>query len=166
MYRKIEDFEKGWTFEAANTRKVLANLSDESLSQPIAEGFNTLGGLAWHLAMALGLMLGQVGLKIDAPARGSAVPAKAQEIADVYDRAASSVAAAVTSGWTDEMLAEEVPIFGQSWPRGLVLSALILHQTHHRGQMTVLMRQAGLPVPGMYGPAKEEMAAFAPAASA
>ena len=37
---------------------------------------------------------------------------------------------------------------------------LIAHQTHHRGQMTVLMRQAGLRVPGIYGPAKEEWAAF------
>ena len=34
------------------------------------------------------------------------------------------------------------------------------HQTHHRGQMTVLMRQAGLTVPGVYGPAREEWAAM------
>jgi uncharacterized damage-inducible protein DinB len=32
------------------------------------------------------------------------------------------------------------------------------HQAHHRGQMTVLMRQAGLTVPGVYGPAREERA--------
>jgi len=31
-----------------------------------------------------------------------------------------------------------------------------LHQTHHRAQMTVLMRQAGLKVPGVYGPSREE----------
>jgi uncharacterized damage-inducible protein DinB len=31
-----------------------------------------------------------------------------------------------------------------------------MHQCHHRGQMTVLMRQAGQKVPGIYGPAKEE----------
>jgi uncharacterized damage-inducible protein DinB len=37
---------------------------------------------------------------------------------------------------------------------------LIQHQAHHRGQMTVLMRQAGLPVPGIYGPSKEEWANF------
>lgn len=37
---------------------------------------------------------------------------------------------------------------------------LIQHQNHHRGQMTVLMRQAGLPVPGIYGPAKEEWTTF------
>lgn len=51
-------------------------------------------------------------------------------------------------------------MYGEQWPKGLVLSILIAHQTHHRGQMTVLMRQAGLPVPGMYGPSKEEWAAM------
>jgi uncharacterized damage-inducible protein DinB len=51
-------------------------------------------------------------------------------------------------------------MYGEQWPRGTMLNALIAHQTHHRGQMTVLMRQAGVPVPGMYGPSKEEWAAM------
>jgi uncharacterized damage-inducible protein DinB len=33
---------------------------------------------------------------------------------------------------------------------------MIKHIVHHRGQMTVLMRQAGVQVPGIYGPAREE----------
>ncbi len=37
---------------------------------------------------------------------------------------------------------------------------LIRHHIHHRGQMTELMRQARLKVPGMYGPSKEEVEAF------
>jgi uncharacterized damage-inducible protein DinB len=37
---------------------------------------------------------------------------------------------------------------------------LVTHQTHHRAQMTVLMRQAGLQVPGIYGPVKEGWAAY------
>jgi uncharacterized damage-inducible protein DinB len=51
-------------------------------------------------------------------------------------------------------------MYGEQWSRGAVLSALILHQVHHRAQMTVLMRQAGLKVPGLYGPAREEWAAM------
>jgi uncharacterized damage-inducible protein DinB len=42
----------------------------------------------------------------------------------------------------------------------MALQALISHEIHHRGQMTVLMRQAGLKVPGIYGPAREEWAAY------
>jgi len=40
------------------------------------------------------------------------------------------------------------------------LQVLVVHQAHHRGQMTVLMRQAGLKVPGVYGPAREEWTAY------
>ena len=49
-------------------------------------------------------------------------------------------------------------MYGQRWTRGFTLHALLEHQIHHRGQMTVLMRQAGLRVPGIYGPAREDWA--------
>jgi uncharacterized damage-inducible protein DinB len=41
------------------------------------------------------------------------------------------------------MLDESIPMYGEPWKRGFVLSALIGHQTHHRAQMTVLMRRPG-----------------------
>ena len=37
---------------------------------------------------------------------------------------------------------------------------MVKHEVHHRAQMTVLMRQAGLAVPGIYGPAAEEWEAM------
>ena len=67
---------------------------------------------------------------------------------------------ALENKWTDASLDEEIPMYGQIWKKGNILSSLILHQAHHRGQITVLMRQAGLKVPGVYGPAKEEWAAM------
>jgi uncharacterized damage-inducible protein DinB len=51
-------------------------------------------------------------------------------------------------------------MYGEKWTRAMALRALIQHEVHHRGQMTVLMRQAGLTVPGVYGPAREEWAAY------
>jgi uncharacterized damage-inducible protein DinB len=49
-------------------------------------------------------------------------------------------------------------MYGERWRKGTVLSALIKHQAHHRGQLTILMRNEGLTVPGIYGPSKEEWA--------
>jgi uncharacterized damage-inducible protein DinB len=49
-------------------------------------------------------------------------------------------------------------MYGQMWVRGKTLGVLVTHQIHHRGQLTVLLRLAGLKVPGVYGPAKEEWA--------
>jgi uncharacterized damage-inducible protein DinB len=55
---------------------------------------------------------------------------------------------------------ELIDFIGQKKPNGTLLMFLLQHQNHHRGQMTVLMRQAGLTVPGIYGPSKEEWANF------
>ena len=51
-------------------------------------------------------------------------------------------------------------MFGQTWQNGLTLSLFIRHEVHHRGQLTVLMQLAGLPVAGMYGPSKQEWEAM------
>jgi uncharacterized damage-inducible protein DinB len=166
MYRRIDDFTRSWEMESANTLKVLRSLTDPSLAQPIAEGHLTLGGLAWHLTGALATMLRQAELSVDGPVRGDAMPTSADSIVSAYEDAARSVAQAVPSSWTDESLTENAPFYGRSLPRGVILNFLILHQTHHRGQMTVLMRQAGLRVPGVYGPAKEEMEAMMGSAAA
>lgn len=47
-------------------------------------------------------------------------------------------------------------MYGEIWKINKVLSVVVKHQTHHRGQLTVIMRLAGLKVTGVYGPAKEE----------
>jgi uncharacterized damage-inducible protein DinB len=65
---------------------------------------------------------------------------------------------ALNNNWKDGMLEEEDDMYGEPWKKGQSLTNLVAHQCHHRGQMTVLMRQAGLRVPGFYGPAKEDWA--------
>jgi uncharacterized damage-inducible protein DinB len=156
MLRTIEDFQKDWDYETEATLKVLNALSDESLGQKVTPAGRSLGFLAWHLTQTLGEMPGRTGLKIDAPAHDSEVPASAKEIAAAYEKAANSVTEEVSKNWTDETLFQTDDMYGETWPRGLTLFLLITHQAHHRGQMTVLMRQAGLQVPGVYGPSKEE----------
>ncbi|MCE1229544.1 MAG: DinB family protein, partial [Firmicutes bacterium] len=59
------------------------------------------------------------------------------------------------ASWTDATLLQEDDMYGMTWKRGYTLTALVHHQAHHRGQMTVLMRQAGLVVPDIYGPTQE-----------
>ncbi len=160
MLRKIDDFVKDWEYEAESTGKILNTLTDESLSQKVNEGGRNLGFLAWHLTLTLGEMLERVGLTIDAPGVDKECPSSATEIATAYEKAAKSVTDEVRKNWSDETLLQSDDMYGETWARGLTLFYLIAHQAHHRGQMTVLMRQAGLTVPGVYGPAKEEWAAM------
>jgi len=160
MYRKIKDFNQSWGYETEITTKLFNNLTDESLNQKVSEDGRTLGFLAWHIVLTLGEMLGKVGLAIDCPPEDAPAPVKAKEIAETFERAAKSVAEEVGKNWTDETLLIEDEMYGMIWKRGTTLSLLINHQAHHRGQMTVLMRQAGVPVVGVYGPAKEEWEAM------
>jgi uncharacterized damage-inducible protein DinB len=115
--------------------------------------------LGWHIVQTLREMGGHAGLEVDGPDEKAPQP-NATGMREAYERASKSLADAVTRQWTDGMLLETIPMYGEQWPRGQALSSLVAHQIHHRAQMTVLMRQAGLKVPGVYGPAREEWAAF------
>lgn len=160
MFTSIESFIQEWENESARTRRLLETLTDASLSQSVGEGFRTLGRLAWHLTCSPQEMLVRTGLSLPAPGDEHVVPASAAEIAAAYARTAREVADAVRGQWTDADLTASSDMYGEQWPNGLTLRAVIQHEVHHRGQMTVLMRQAGLSVPGVYGPAREEWAAM------
>jgi uncharacterized damage-inducible protein DinB len=160
MFRTIEDFEKQWKGERASSLKVMRALTDASLGQMVAPGGRSLGRIAWHVVQTLGEMGGHAGLKVEGVDEKAPQPAQAAAIADAYTVNAESVARAVKASWKDADLPVEIDMYGEKWPRGQALAALIAHEVHHRGQMTVLMRQAGIAVPGVYGPAKEEWAAY------
>jgi len=160
MYRTIADFLTDWTEESSGTQKILDALSDRSLSQKVTQEGRTLAHLAWHLTLTVGEMMRDAGLPISPLDEKAPVPEKAGEIQEAYRRDAAALSTHLPSKWTDAMLEDEISMYGQTWKRHQVLSALIMHQAHHRGQMTVVMRQAGLRVPGIYGPSKEEWGAY------
>jgi uncharacterized damage-inducible protein DinB len=116
--------------------------------------------LAWHIVQTLPEMGGRTGLKIPGPGENEPVPARAGEIYSRFKESAEGMARQVEASWSDADLEVEDEMYGELWPRGKSLSAIVSHQAHHRGQMTVLMRQAGLPVPGVYGPSREEWTAY------
>ncbi len=160
MYRKIEDFVRDWEYEADGTLRVIGAVTDAKLGQSIAQDHRTLGRLAWHLAQTIPEMMNQTGLNVTGVDPHSPVPRTIAEIRDGYAAASKALIAEITSKWNDSTLEQEDNMYGQTWKRGLTLKALVAHQAHHRGQMTVLLRQAGLKVPGIYGPAMEDWAAY------
>ena len=159
MIRSIEDFVTVWKQESDNTIKLFRGLTDESIRNSGSDVHRDLGRLAWHITTTMGEMLERTGMHVGAPADDAPVPGSAAEIVRTYETSSASMLKGLES-WTDATLDQTDNMYGESWPRRLTLQVLLLHQTHHRGQMTVLMRQAGLPVVGMYGPAKEDWARY------
>jgi uncharacterized damage-inducible protein DinB len=160
MFSQIGDFLEAWEKESASTQKLMNELTDASLSQMVAEGHRTLGKIAWHIVTTIPEMMDLVGLKVGSVDAKAPVPRSAAEMQKGYAAVSSNVSEQVKAGWTDQTLTISDDMYGEKWPRGLTLKILIDHQTHHRGQMTVLMRQAGLRVPGIYGPSKDEWSAM------
>jgi uncharacterized damage-inducible protein DinB len=158
MFRTIDDFATLWTREAGETQKVLDLLTDTSLAQPVTSDHRTLGRMAWHVTGTIKEMMERTGLRVEGPPEHASVPSSARAIAQMYTKSAKSLTDAVRKGWTDATLSQTDEMYGEQWTRGFTLTSLVLHQVHHRGEMIVLMRQAGLKVPGIYGPAKEEWA--------
>jgi uncharacterized damage-inducible protein DinB len=157
LFISINGFLQTWEFESSSTQKMLDTLTNESLKQAVKPNDRTLGGLAWHIVTAVPNIVGQTGLILAAPDLQTAAPSTATEIADAYRKVSDSLVEAIKAQWTDATLMETCNMFGQfESQKGMALSLFINHQIHHRGQMIILMRQADLIVPGVYGPAKEE----------
>ncbi len=155
MIRTIADFERIWKNESETTAHVLAALTDASLAQRVTPKDRTLGDMAWHIATSVAMMR-RAGLAVAGPDEHAQAPASPMAIHDAYVQAARSVLEQVRRTWTDETLLVEDEMYGERWPRGGTLLALVVHEAHHRGAMSVLMRQAGLAVPSIYGPNREE----------
>jgi len=161
MYHSLDEFQRDFEHHSVETLRVLEHLSDASLSTKVDPQGRDLGFIAWHIVQTYPEMLAQAGIKgLAGPAHGAPVPTQAAQIAKAYSVVRASLMSTLRSAWTDAMLPESIPMYGQSWPRHMVLSGLLYHEVHHRGQLTVLMRQAGLKVPGVFGPAREEWGTY------
>ncbi len=160
MFTSIQIAVQSMQSEFDFTKKLFNALSDDSLSQAINEDHRTIGRIAWHITTTYPEMMGQIGLKFDSLADKDKVPKTAKEIYDAYCNVTDLLLKQIKENWTDETLMEVDDLYGEKWEKGKTLLILIKHEIHHRGQITVLMRQADVIVPDIYGPAKEDWAAF------
>jgi uncharacterized damage-inducible protein DinB len=155
LFTTIHDFVQEFEMESAITKRVLESLTDTSLTQIVSDHQRTLGQIAWHLVSSINY-LKDMGLSYDEPLAEEAAPTKAARIASEYSRLGQSMLRAMRIQWTDESLRQVVNVGGEDWHYGASLHYLLRHEIHHRGQLTVLMRQAGLRVPNVLGPTRDD----------
>ena len=160
MYHKISEFILDWKYESESTIKVLSNLTDESLTIKVHERVRTPGFLAWHIVTSIPEMMNRTGLKFESVKHDSPVPKKAADIVSTYKTVSENLMKQIKEKWNDGTLMNEDDMYGEMWAKGKTLRVLVTHQIHHRAQLTVVMRLAGLKVPGVYGPSNEEWAAM------
>lgn len=160
LYNKVADFLSDWENDSQATLKIFRALTQESLNTEVEPGGRNIGFIAWHITNSIPEMINRTGLSIGEFDENAEYPQNLKVIIEAYEMHSKKLSDEVKNKWKDEDLEKGVNMYGQIWKNGMTLQILISHQIHHRGQLTVLMRQAGLKVPGIMGPSKEEWAAL------
>ncbi|MEK9200325.1 DinB family protein [Ureibacillus sp. 179-F W5.1 NHS] len=158
MYRNINDFIQEWERNSSGTLAIFESITEEKKHFSIVEGHSSLEWLSWHLTTAPAYFMGQIGIALNVELNPKNTPDKLSEIMNTYRSVSENIIQIAKEQLSDEALLNEVNSHGQLTPIGAILRMMVDHQTHHRAQMQVLLRQAGLPVPGVMGPTKEQLA--------
>jgi uncharacterized damage-inducible protein DinB len=148
--------------EAMATRRALERVpADRMTWRPHAKS-RTLGELAVHIATVPGNIAEMAARDtFDVSAFPPPPSIEAGELPGALDRSVAAARAALT-GVGDERLGETWQMIagGQTimaMPRLAVLRTIMLnHWYHHRGQLTVYLRELDIPVPSIYGPSADE----------
>jgi uncharacterized damage-inducible protein DinB len=150
--------------ELQQTRRVLERVTTERLDWKHHDKSRSFGELAQHLAELPSLALRVV--EHDEIDFGTPFPKRppittSQELLATFDQNAAKLVTAVNACDDDRLLASFKMrrgdhVFFDASRVAAVRRMGISHMIHHRGQLTVFLRELGIPVPGVYGPSADE----------
>lgn len=148
--------------EAQTTRRLLARVPDDQLGWKPHEKSMSLGELAMHVATVPGGVAAiAVTSPFTVPEFTRPTPTSASELLPALEQSVAD-ARALLGGMDDAALADTWRLVDgerelMAVPRGALLRSLMLnHWYHHRGQLSVYLRQLGVPLPSIYGPSADE----------
>ena len=149
--------------EAKTTRRVLERVPTDRLGWKPHPKSMTLGQLALHIAQVPGNIAGFVaGPVFEMPAELKQAPAASTtEVLAALDQSLTK-AKQVLDGFDDATMASMWSLKAggktvMSMPRMAVVRSIMLnHWYHHRGQLSVYLRELDVPVPSIYGPSADE----------
>lgn len=149
--------------EAQTTRRVLERVPEGKLDWRPHEKARTLGELAMHVATVPGgvaelfggLSPAQIPQFADPPANSAAelLPALEQSIAKAKTVLGAMDEASLNETW--RLMKGDREVF--ALPRAALFRSIMLnHWYHHRGQLSVYLKQLDVPIPSIYGPSADE----------
>lgn len=149
--------------EANTTRRVLERVPTDKLAWSPHPKSMTLGQLALHIAQIPGNIAGVVAKPaFDYPGRLAQAAAKSTaEVLSALDQSLAS-AKEILGGLDDQTITSMWALKAgdrtiMSMPRlGAVRTIMLNHWYHHRGQLSVYLRELNVPLPSIYGPSADE----------
>jgi uncharacterized damage-inducible protein DinB len=157
--------------EAQTTKRVLERVPQAHLGWKPHEKSMSLGQLALHIATVPGNVAQMIAQpSMQRPAFVQPAATQASELLPALENSVKQARAAlgrlddaaITATW--RVLDGDREIMAM--PRIAALRAIMLnHWYHHRGQLSVYLRQLNVPVPSIYGPSADENPFTAPQAA-
>jgi len=143
MSSEVDRFIRNWNRIHKDTSRIIRSAPDDKLDWRPKDDMFTLRELIGHLPEAeLGLVRSALAGSIQ-PMEFDFANKRANEIADLFDRQHDELAVEV-SQLTESQLGEEVEFHGRQVRRAVLLKGMTEHEIHHRGQLYVYYRLAGV----------------------
>jgi len=149
--------------EAQTTRRVLERVPNDQLTWRPHEKSRTLGELSMHVAMVPGAVAEFVAAQspVQAPEFKDVHPKNASELIPALEESIAKAKKALVGMDDDAVLATWRMMQGErelmALPRLAMLRSVMLnHWYHHRGQLSVYLRELDVPIPSIYGPSADE----------
>jgi len=149
--------------EAATTRRVLDRVPNEHLAWRPHEKARTLGELAHHVATVPGAVAELVASQttVQAPQFKDPQLQNAAELLPMLDDSIAKAKEALSGMSDSDLMSTWRMMKGErellAIPRLAMLRTVMLnHWYHHRGQLSVYLKQLDVPIPSIYGPSADE----------
>jgi uncharacterized damage-inducible protein DinB len=149
--------------EAKTTRRVLERVPDNQLNWRPHQKARTLGELAFHVATVPGGVAQFVASPspVQRPNFSDHTPQNAAELVPALDQSIATAKKVLGNMADSELLATWRLVDGErellALPRVAMLRSIMLnHWYHHRGQLTMYLRELDIPIPSIYGPSADE----------
>jgi uncharacterized damage-inducible protein DinB len=150
-------------YEMATTRKMIERFPEDKVEWRPHDTCMTLGRLAGHMSELAGWVVPTVNqdeLVLDPSYEPNVMKSRAETLKQFDENVKSSRAA--IAGASDETLMRPWSLVAggktvMTMPKVAVLRSFVMnHMIHHRGQLAAFYRIAGVPIPSIYGPSKDE----------
>ena len=150
--------------EGATTRKILERIPPETFGWKPHEKSMSMSVLASHVAEMHGWTVSTVKdneidfAKFDyKPFEPKTTEDLVQHFEKNYNSAIEALQGASDEIWSEPWSLKNGDVTYFTMPKIAVMRSMVLnHIVHHRGQLSVYLRENNIPVPAMYGPSADE----------
>jgi uncharacterized damage-inducible protein DinB len=152
-----------YDYEMANTRRALERLPSEKFGWKPHEKSFSMGDLATHIITIPDWAVYTISQDVFdmSPDSHPAAVTSTKELLEKFDKNVAHARKALAETQDEHLLKPwTFSVAGKvlfTMPRIQVLRGFVMnHLVHHRGQLTVYMRENNIPVPALYGPSADE----------